>query len=88
MKFFWMAVMDTLGMLCSSMSAPVVAGHIQTLLNQAGLPVTMAVSFFVLGSRFLPPQYIGSALIIGGKSAHASLGVNLWRILLRHCVTS
>jgi hypothetical protein len=62
-----MAALDTVGMLCSAMSAPVVAGHIQTLLNQAGLPVTMAVSFLVLGARFLLPQYIGSALIIGGK---------------------
>ncbi len=65
-NFMGIASLDTIAMLLSSLSAPVVAGHIQTLLNQANLPVTMLFSFFILSARYIYPQYIGAGLIVTG----------------------
>lgn len=75
-NFAGIAGLDTLAMLCSSLAAPVVAGHIQTLLNQANLPTTMLFSFLILAARYIWPQYVGALFIVGGALFAAIPSVN------------
>src|SRR5690606_6082365 len=64
--FVIMSGFDTISQLFSSMSSAVVAGHIQTLLNQAMLPLIMLFSIFFLATTYVAFQYIGAALILAG----------------------
>lgn len=65
-KFWLMSGLDTVAVLCSSMAGAAVAGHVQTLLSQLNLPLTMLFSALLLGTLYILPQYIGAALIIAG----------------------
>jgi len=68
--------LDTVSMLLSSMAAPVVAGHVQTLLNQLTLPLLMVFSLIFLAVRYNKYQYLGALLIVGGAVMAAVPNVN------------
>jgi hypothetical protein len=65
-KFAVMSAFDTAATLCSSMAGAVVAGHIQTLLNQAMLPLTMLFSIIFIAASYSIGQYAGAAMILAG----------------------
>jgi len=91
-KFMIMSIFDTGATLCSSMAGAVVAGHIQTLLNQAMLSLVMIFSILILATEYTLPQYGGATLILGGAlvaaipSVHASdvsgRSTQAWGIIL------
>lgn len=74
--FFKMSCLDTFTMLCSSMAGAVVAGHLQTLLNQLNLPLTMCFSVLFLATMYSFPQYIGALFIIAGAVTAAVPALN------------
>ena len=65
-KFMIMAGLDALGMFFSAMGSVHTPGYLQTILNQTLIPLTMVVSFVVLGSRFSGFQIFGCCCIILG----------------------
>jgi uncharacterized membrane protein len=65
-KFWIMSAFDSLAVLCSSMAGAAVAGHVQTLLSQLNLPLTMLFSFLFLATLYVTAQYAGALLIIAG----------------------
>ena len=66
-KFLAMGLMDAIAGLCSSLGGAFTSGQVQTIINQANIPVTMLLSHSFLHSRYVQRQYVGAGLIVAGS---------------------
>ena len=63
--------MDAVAGLCSSLGGAFTSGQVQTIINQANIPVTMVLSHSFLQTRYTQMQLAGAALIVLGSLAAA-----------------
>ena len=61
-----MGTMDSLAGVFQLFGGVYTSGNTQGLLNQAVVPVTMIMAYFILKTRYKPFQIIGASVIIGG----------------------
>lgn len=75
------AAFDQLGTLLATLGASTVSGQLQVLLNQAVLPLTMAMSLVLLGRRYSFGEVLGASLVLVGASAAAGVSAfsDSWR---------
>eukprot|EP00808_Paulinella_micropora_P025924 g9735.t1 len=65
-KFALMGFLDSFSSLFSAVGGASTDGQVQTLLNQAGIPMTMLLSYYLLSSTYTRGQHVGAGLIVLG----------------------
>lgn len=70
-----MGLLDTLFNLTSTFPVQHIGGNLSNVLSQTVLPMNMAISYFVLKTRFKWNHYLGALLVIGGVIVKMSPGL-------------